>query len=112
MYLSPSDIHATRLRALDNLHLASRAWVDTTEKLAALALRSGRQALDESQSQFAELAEGAHFQFKPLPLERLNAWRSNSAMLFSDYTRYVTMQNLFHDGGFSTMGMNPALLPQ
>lgn len=30
--------------------------------------------------------------------------------LFSDYTRYVTMQNLFHDGGFSTMGMNPALL--
>jgi enoyl-[acyl-carrier protein] reductase I len=32
------------------------------------------------------------------------------AMLFSDYTRYVTMQNLYHDGGFSTMGMNPALL--
>jgi len=32
------------------------------------------------------------------------------AALFSDYTRYVTMQNLFHDGGFSTMGMNPAVL--
>lgn len=30
--------------------------------------------------------------------------------LFSDYTRYVTMQNLYHDGGFSTMGMSPALL--
>jgi enoyl-[acyl-carrier protein] reductase I len=30
--------------------------------------------------------------------------------LFSDLTRYVTMQNLFHDGGFSSMGMNPALL--
>lgn len=30
--------------------------------------------------------------------------------LFSDLTRYVTMQNLFHDGGFSTMGMNPALI--
>ncbi len=27
--------------------------------------------------------------------------------LFSDYTKYVTMQNLFHDGGFSSMGMNP-----
>ncbi len=26
--------------------------------------------------------------------------------LFSDYTRYVTMQNLFHDGGFSTTGMS------
>ena len=30
--------------------------------------------------------------------------------LFSDATRYVTMQNLYHDGGFSSMGMNPALL--
>jgi enoyl-[acyl-carrier protein] reductase I len=31
-------------------------------------------------------------------------------MMFSDYTRKVTMQNLFHDGGFSSMGVNPALL--
>jgi len=30
--------------------------------------------------------------------------------LFSDYTRAVTMQNLFHDGGFSSMGVNPAVL--
>lgn len=30
--------------------------------------------------------------------------------LFSDYTRAVTMQNLFHDGGFSSMGVNPAIL--
>lgn len=30
--------------------------------------------------------------------------------LFSDYTRYVTMQNLFHDGGFSSMGMAPEVL--
>lgn len=30
--------------------------------------------------------------------------------LFSDLTRWVTMQNLYHDGGFSTMGMNPAVL--
>ena len=32
--------------------------------------------------------------------------------MFSDLTRYVTMQNLFHDGGFSSMGMNPALLAE
>jgi enoyl-[acyl-carrier protein] reductase I len=32
--------------------------------------------------------------------------------LFSDLTRYVTMQNLFHDGGFSNMGMNPAFVQQ
>ena len=30
--------------------------------------------------------------------------------LFSDYTRHVTMQNLYHDGGFSNMGMNPTVL--
>ena len=26
--------------------------------------------------------------------------------LFSDYTKMVTMQNLFHDGGFSTTGVS------
>jgi enoyl-[acyl-carrier protein] reductase I len=30
--------------------------------------------------------------------------------MFSDFTRYVTMQNLFHDGGFINMGLNPAVL--
>jgi enoyl-[acyl-carrier protein] reductase I len=30
--------------------------------------------------------------------------------MFSDLTRYVTMQNLFHDGGFVNMGLNPAIL--
>ena len=32
------------------------------------------------------------------------------AVMFSDYTRYVTMQNLYHDGGFSSMGMAPEIL--
>lgn len=31
-------------------------------------------------------------------------------MLFSDYTRKVTMQNLFHDGGFSSVGISEELL--
>ncbi|MBT8220138.1 MAG: SDR family oxidoreductase [Bacteroidia bacterium] len=31
-------------------------------------------------------------------------------VLFSDFTKKVTMQNLFHDGGFSSMGMNPSIL--
>lgn len=30
--------------------------------------------------------------------------------LFSDLTRYVSMQNLYHDGGFSSMGMSPDVL--
>jgi len=30
--------------------------------------------------------------------------------LFSDYTRKVTMQNLFHDGGFSNMGMSEQVM--
>ncbi len=32
--------------------------------------------------------------------------------LFSDLTRKVTMQNLFHDGGFSSMGMSKKALNQ
>lgn len=30
--------------------------------------------------------------------------------LFSDLSRKVSMQNLYHDGGFSSMGVNPAIL--
>ena len=30
--------------------------------------------------------------------------------LFSDYTRKVTMQNLFHDGGFSSTGVTTAVM--
>ena len=32
--------------------------------------------------------------------------------LFSDLTRKVTMQNLFHDGGFSSMGMSLRAMTQ
>ena len=32
--------------------------------------------------------------------------------LFSDYTRMVTMQNLFHDGGFSFTGISTDLMEQ
>lgn len=30
--------------------------------------------------------------------------------LFSDLTKYVTMQNLFHDGGFSSTGVTPEVM--
>jgi len=30
--------------------------------------------------------------------------------MFSDMSRMITMQNLYNDGGFSSMGMNPALV--
>jgi len=32
--------------------------------------------------------------------------------LFCDYTRYVTMQNLFHDGGFSFTGVSHSVIEQ
>ena len=31
-------------------------------------------------------------------------------MLFSDYTRMVTMQNLYHDGGFSNTGISDEII--
>ncbi len=30
--------------------------------------------------------------------------------MFSDLSKFITMQNLYHDGGFSNMGMSPAVL--
>jgi enoyl-[acyl-carrier protein] reductase I len=30
--------------------------------------------------------------------------------MFSDYTKMVTMQNLYHDGGFSSMGISAELM--
>jgi len=30
--------------------------------------------------------------------------------LFSDLTRYITMQNIYHDGGFSNMGVSDAVM--
>lgn len=32
------------------------------------------------------------------------------AMLFSDYTRYITMQNIYHDGGFCFTGLTGKLV--
>ncbi len=46
----------------------------------------------------------------PLGNAPANACADYCVMLFSDYTRMVTMQNLYHDGGFSSMGMNPAVI--
>lgn len=33
-------------------------------------------------------------------------------MLFSDYSRMVTMQNIFHDGGFSNTGVSQAIIEE
>ncbi len=33
-------------------------------------------------------------------------------MMFSDYTRKVTMQNLFHDGGYSSTGISKKMIEQ
>ena len=46
----------------------------------------------------------------PLGNASANACADYCVAMFSDLTRAVTMQNLYHDGGFSSMGMSPALL--
>ena len=84
MYLSPSDIQHTRIHTIDNLHAASRAWVEATERLSELALRAGRLALDEGRDHLEELAEARSFRFDTLPLERLAEWRGESAGLVSE----------------------------
>ena len=48
------------------------------------------------------------FSNKMSPLGNANAdeCADYCVMMFSDFTRKVTMQNLYHDGGFSSMGMS------
>jgi enoyl-[acyl-carrier protein] reductase I len=46
----------------------------------------------------------------PLGNASADACASYCIAMFSDLTRMVTMQNLYHDGGFSSMGMAPEVL--
>lgn len=46
----------------------------------------------------------------PLGNASAEACADYCVLMFSDLTRMVTMQNLYHDGGFSSMGMNPKAL--
>lgn len=57
---------------------------------------------------FLEFAE------KMSPLGNANAEECADycIVMFSDLTRKVTMQNLFHDGGFSTMGLTAAVMDE
>ena len=89
MYLSPSDIKQTRAATIDNLHNASRAWVEATEKLAELALRAGRQALDEGRNHLEELAENKNLKPGTPSLERIAEWRSESAVRVREYFEII-----------------------
>ena len=55
---------------------------------------------------FLDFAE----KMSPLGNADADACADYCVSLFSDLTRMVTMQNLYHDGGFSKMGLNPAVL--
>lgn len=48
----------------------------------------------------------------PLGNAPADACANYCVSLFSDLTRYVTMQNLFHDGGFSFTGVSEAVVNQ
>ena len=53
-----------------------------------------------------------HYADKMSPLGNANAddCANFCVVLFSDLTRMVTMQNLYHDGGFSSMGVSQAIV--
>lgn len=58
---------------------------------------------------FAEFFSYAD-KMSPLGNASADACAQYCISLFSDLTKMVTMQNLFHDGGFSNMGMAPEIL--
>lgn len=49
-------------------------------------------------------------QISPLGNASADDCANYCVMLFSDLTRMVTMQNLFHDGGFSTTGISEGVI--
>ncbi|MEQ9187606.1 MAG: SDR family oxidoreductase [Cryomorphaceae bacterium] len=49
-------------------------------------------------------------EMSPLGNADADACADYCAMMFSDMTRYVTMQNLFHDGGYSTTGITSKVM--
>jgi enoyl-[acyl-carrier protein] reductase I len=49
-------------------------------------------------------------QMSPLGNASAEACADYCVSLFSDLTKYVTMQNLFHDGGFSNTGVTEAVI--
>ena len=46
----------------------------------------------------------------PLGNASADACADYAITLFSDLTKYVTMQNLYHDGGFSNMGVSEVMM--
>ncbi len=58
---------------------------------------------------FQEFFDYAH-SMSPLGNASAEECADYCIMMFSDYTKKITMQNLFHDGGFSSMGINAAQL--
>jgi enoyl-[acyl-carrier protein] reductase I len=57
-------------------------------------------------SEFISFAEN----MSPLGNADASACADYCIAMFSDLTRYVTMQNLFHDGGFSSTGVTTAVI--
>ena len=46
----------------------------------------------------------------PLGNAPADALAKSCVMLFSDYSRYITMQNIYHDGGFSATGLTQNII--
>ena len=53
-----------------------------------------------------------HYAEQTAPLGNASAedCANYTVMMFSDYTRKVTLQNLFHDGGFSNVGVSQEII--
>ena len=49
-------------------------------------------------------------QMSPLGNADADACAQYCAMMFSDYTKMITMQNLFHDGGYSFTGVSAEVM--
>ena len=85
--------------------IPSKALLQSTELYA--------HVLHEGQN-LGLLSESTSFDFAQMMSPLGNATAEDCAnyitVMFSDFTRFVTMQNLMHDGGFSSAGISQQLV--
>ena len=76
--------------------------MDFAEKMSPLGNATADECADYCVMMFSDLTN----RMSPLGNADAEECANYCIVMFSDLTRKVTMQNLYHDGGFSSMGMS------
>ena len=88
------------------IYLFVKIWSPAQENTGKAKSLSGPGIKIEAVDVFFDFAD----MMSPLGNASAEDCANYIAVMFSDYTRMVTMQNLMHDGGFSSSGITNNLI--